>query len=217
MHSTRSQRSRLGRVLVLVFVVAVFAAACSDAEPTPTVAAFDDAVGQPLPRADVLGTYVGDVALPDVSNGGEPFALTAAPGEALVVYFGFTSCPDVCPTTLSDLKAALAAMGGSADRVDVAMVTIDPERDFDATVEAYLSAFVTDGHPLRTDDDAELRAAADAFGADYSVIKTEEDPNVFHTAYLYAVDDQGEIAVVWPFGAEPAEIRSDLEQLLAVS
>jgi protein SCO1/2 len=215
MNDSRPFRSTVTRVLALVFVVALLGTACSSEGSTPTLAAFDDAVGQELPRSDLLGSYVGDIELPDVSNGGEPFRLAASPGGALVVYFGFTSCPDVCPTTLSDLKAALGDMEDMADRVDVAMVTIDPDRDFDATLEAYVTAFVPDGHPLRTDDDVELRAAADAFGADYSVIKTDDEPNVLHTAYLYAVDDAGEVAVVWPFGAEPSDIRSGLEDLLA--
>ena len=204
------------RLAVLVVVIAMVLAACGADEPSaPTLGPIDAAVGQELGDTDVLGAYVGDVALPDVADGGAPFTLTAEPDGALVVYFGFTSCPDICPTTLSDLRAALAEMGEGAERVDVAMVTIDPQRDLDATVEGYLRSFVPDGHPLRTSDDAELRAAADAFGADYSILSTGEDVDVQHTAYLYAVDDAGEIAIVWPFGAEPSRIRSDLEQLLA--
>ena len=199
-------------------VAALLLAACGSDEPsTPTLGPVDDAVGQELPSADVLGAYVGDITLPDVADGGAPFTLVAEPGDALVVYFGFTSCPDICPTTLADLRQALAGMGDGAGRVDVAMVTIDPERDLDATLEGYLRSFVPDAHPLRTADDAQLRQAADAFGADYSILSTGEDVDVQHTAYLYAVDDAGEIAVVWPFGAEPGRIQADLERLLASS
>lgn len=203
----------------MIAALALVGSACSDDSPAPTLGPLDAAVGQELPtNTSVLGAYVGDIALPDVSAGGAPFALVAEPGGALVVYFGFTACPDVCPTTLSDLSRALDEMGANADRVDVAMVTIDPERDFDATVEAYLSAFIDGGHPLRTGDDAELRRATDAFGADYSIIRTEDDSvDVQHTAFLYAVDDGGNIAIVWPFGAEPDRIRADLEGFLAPS
>lgn len=215
--TTWRRGGRIGRpgIFAAVFVVLLTAAACGDDASPPTLGPVDDAVGGELPDATVLGSYVGDVALPDVSAGGAPFALRADDGGALVVYFGFTSCPDVCPTTLSDLRRALEQMGEDAGRVDVAMVTIDPARDLDATIAAYLGSFIDGGHPLRTDDDSRLRGATDAFGADYSVITTAEgDIDVQHTAYLYAVDDEGEIAIVWPFGAEPDRIAVDLAALL---
>lgn len=207
------------RIGVLIAGLALVGAACGSGSTPATLGPLDVAVGQELPtNADVLGARVGDIALPDASAGGEPFAMAADPSEVLVVYFGFTSCPDVCPTTLADLGRALDDMGADAERVAVAMVTIDPDRDSDRTVEAYLSAFVDDGHPLRTGDDDELRRAADAFGADYSIITTADGAvDVQHTGYLYAVDDEGRIAVVWPFGVEPDRIRSDLAGLLTVN
>jgi protein SCO1 len=95
------------------------------------------------------------------------------------------------------------------------MVTVDPERDLDATLDAYLRFFVPDGHALRTEDDDLLRAAAEAFGADYDVVRAADgNVEVTHTAYLYGVDDTGEIAIVWPFGAEPDRIRSEIEGFL---
>ncbi len=199
------------RVLVTLLLVAV--AACAADEPATTVITegVDQAAGSALGGADVLGASVGSIALPDVTDGGVPFTLTAAPGELLVVYFGFASCPDICPTTLSDLRSALQLLGDDADRVAVAMVTIDPGRDSDAVMAAYLTSFIDDGHALRTDDGALLDAAADAFGATFDVITTAGGQvEVSHTAYLYAVDDQGRIRIVWPFGAEPERIAEDL-------
>lgn len=193
-------------------------AACSTAGPVAVDTGTDAAIGTDLVSAAVIGSSVAEVALPDVTSGGEPFAMVAEPGGALVAYFGFTYCPDVCPTTLSDLRAALASMGADADSVDVAMVTVDPDRDTDEVISAYLQTFVPDGHALRTDDAVQLKEAGDAFGADFSVITPAEGGvEVTHTAYLYAIDDQGIIRVVWPFGAEPDRIATDLEGLLSGS
>ena len=158
---------------------------------------------------------VGTETLPDVSDGGADFPFVAGPDRVLVVYFGYTSCPDVCPTTLADLRRALEDLGRRADDVDVAMATIDPGRDTDEVLTGYLTSFVPEGHPLRTTDDTELRAAADAFGADYRV-GTDEDGEVEveHTGFLYAVDDEGRLRLTWPFGTEWQTIEGDLRWLL---
>jgi protein SCO1/2 len=204
------------RSIALVVVVgAVVAAACGSGETTPVLAELDPAVSHDLATPSILGNSVADVVLPDVSSAGAEFTMRAEPGHALMVYFGFTSCPDVCPTTLADVKSAIADLDDTAERVQFAMVTIDPERDFDETLIAYVSAFVPSGHALRTTDDVVLRAAADAFAADYSVIKSDDAVDVLHTAYLYAIDDAGTIRIVWPFGAEPDRIASDLTEMLA--
>jgi protein SCO1/2 len=96
---------------------------------------------------------VGEATLPDISDGGADFPFVAGPDQVLVVYFGYTSCPDVCPTTLADLRRALEELGRRADDVDVAMATIDPGRDTDEVLTGYLTSFVPEGHPLRTTDD----------------------------------------------------------------
>lgn len=202
-------------IALVVVVVGLVASACGSSETAPVLAELDPAVSHDLATPSILGNSVADVVLPDVSNAGADFPMRAEPGEALMVYFGFTSCPDVCPTTLADVKSAMADLGDTAERVRFSMVTIDPERDFDETLTAYVSAFVPSGHALRTTDEAALRAAADAFAADYSVIKSDDGINVLHTAYLYAIDDAGTIRIVWPFGAEPDRIASDLTEMLA--
>jgi protein SCO1/2 len=117
---------------------------------------------------------------------------------------------------LWDLKKALSQMDGVADRVTVAMATVDPERDSDATMLGYLQSFFEEGHPLRTEDIGALEAVGDAFGADFEVIKTAKGGvEVLHTAYLYAIDDAGLIQRVWPFGVESDVIADGLSGLLA--
>ncbi len=158
---------------------------------------------------------VGGASLPEASDGGADFAMQAPAGEILVVYFGYTSCPDVCPTTLADLRSALRRMGDDASQVIVAVATIDPGRDTADIITGYVRSFVPAAHALRTDDDVALRAAADTFGADYGVtITAEGDYEVIHTAHLYAVDDAGQLQVTWPFGTEPEAIAQDLGILL---
>ena len=159
---------------------------------------------------------VSELSLPDATNGGEPLVFEAAEGEFLLVYFGYTSCPDVCPTTLSDVRTALEDLGEEdAAVVDLAMATIDPDRDVDEVIGGYVQSFVSGAHGLRTTDDAELRAAANAFGVEYSVdTNAEGEVEVVHSGSLYVVDDQGQLVLTWPFGTPVDDLVNDLRLLL---
>ncbi|MAT07000.1 MAG: hypothetical protein CL424_18355 [Acidimicrobiaceae bacterium] len=157
---------------------------------------------------------VGEITLPDVATGDE-VALRADPGGLLVIYFGYTHCPDFCPTTLSDLRLALRRMDeADAARVDVAMVTVDPDRDLEVLPE-YVGGFFPDGIALGTTDGAALATAAAPFGVTYDV-STDDDGEieVAHSTALYAVDDQGELVLTWQFGVEIDDLKTDLEILL---
>lgn len=158
---------------------------------------------------------VGEFGLPDVSRGGDRFVFRADDGGLLLVYFGYTACPDVCPTTLADTRTALARLGDEADRVDLAMATVDPGRDTDDVVTSYVQSFIPEGHALRTVEDADLRTAAAAFGVAYDVtVGDDGDVEVTHTGSLYAVDDEGRLLVTWPFGTTIDDLAADLELLL---
>lgn len=201
---------------VAVVGMAISVAGCASDDTTTSLADVDPLAARPIAETSAVGTSVADISLPDVANNGRPFFMQAEEGEILVVYFGFTACPDICPTTLADVKETLSILESDAERVTVAMVTIDPERDTDETMEAYLRSFVPNGVPLRTGFPDELTAVVDAFDADFDVIKSADgDVDVFHTAYLYAVDDAGIIRIIWPFGAEPELIASDITDALA--
>jgi protein SCO1/2 len=167
-------------------------------------------VGYTLETAPQVDT----VALPDVSRGGEPFELRARTGGLLVVYFGYTNCPDVCPTTMSDVRTALRQLGDDADRVDVAMITIDPDRDT-AVLADYVGSFIEGGHALATDVDADLRAVAEPFGVSYLVEASPAgEVEVAHSPQLYVVDDTGRLVLTWQFGVPADDIAGDIEQLL---
>ena len=153
------------------------------------------------------------VSLPDVD--GVEHNFQAEDDGLLLVYFGYTSCPDVCPTTMSDVSAALGLMGDKADKVQVAMATVDPGRDTGDILEKYVTAFVPDGIALRTDDATALKTAADAFGASYEVTTTDDgDIEVSHTPYVYVVDDQGQLRDQWNFGTTDDDMAHDMELLL---
>jgi len=204
-HRPRSRPVRTVAAAVTSVLAMITLAACGG-DPPRELAGF---VREPGPTVD-------EVALPDLSRGGDEFAMRADPGELLVVYFGFTNCPDVCPTTLADLRAALRQMDpADAARVQFAMVTVDPDRDSPVLVD-YAQTFVDDARALATDDPALLRAAADPFGVSYA-IETDDDGNieVGHTSQMFVVDDRGELALTWQFGIPAADIAADLEQLLA--
>lgn len=183
--------------------LAMLLAAC-DSEP----AELAGYVREPLPA-------VGGLALPDESRGGEAFPMQAEPGEILVVYFGYTSCPDICPASMADVRTALGELGDLADRVAVAMVTVDPDRDTPEVLTGYVQSFVPGAHALRTDDDAALRSVADTFGVFYEVSTADDGTiDVAHTASLFAVDDQGRLRVTWTFGTPDEDVSADLRILL---
>lgn len=202
---SRGNRLRPGlrSILALVLAMGLVAAACgSGAEYVPA-----GIVRTPAPD-------VSDIVLPDITNGVD-MAFVAEPGGVLIVYWGYTACPDVCPTTLAEVRKALRDIGDEAELVDVAMITVDPDRDTVEVLPVYVQAFVADGVAVRTEDADVLAAAAETFGVQYSVtIQDDGWVDVVHTGFLYAIDDQGMIRLTWPFGIESEDIAADLKVLL---
>jgi protein SCO1/2 len=210
-----SNRSRAVAAAFAAILLATVLSACGEDEPSSSPDTTEESSGlsgytrEPTPS-------VAEVQLPLVNGAGELPAAADA-GGLRVVYFGYTSCPDVCPTTMSDLKRALAQLPEEdAARVQVVMVTIDPDRDVDEKLGAYVGTFIEDGQASRITDPAALQAAADAFGASYEVATAEDgEIEVSHSADLYVVDDQGDIVLQWPFGTSYEDIADDLSTLLA--
>ena len=163
---------------------------------------------------------VDTVAAPDLSHDGAPFEMRAPEDGLLIVYFGYTNCPDVCPTSMADVKAALAELGEEAERVEVAMVSVDPERDIPVLVD-YVQSFVPGAHAIATEDPAVLQALAAPFGVSYQVTTGPDgEVDVAHSSYLFAVDDTGRLVLTWPVGLDQDErvsvrdLVGDIRQLL---
>ncbi|MEZ5144145.1 MAG: SCO family protein [Acidimicrobiales bacterium] len=214
-----SASSRIRRALPAVVVAAVLVGSAACGSGTGT-ASSTGATSAPSFKGVVRSAplQVGDVTLPDQTAGapGTPFAFRAKPGELLVGYFGYTSCPDVCPTTLANLKAARQKLGAGAEKVDLAMETVDPERDTPEVLAGYLSHFADRYHALRTTDPAQLQAAEEVFGASSSVTKTPEGKvEVVHTGTAYVIDEHGTVLVEWPFGISADDMANDLRAALA--
>ena len=198
--------------------LAALGAACgSDASTTAAGTGTDVATSgyRGVTRDDPFD--VSEATLTEVTPGQEgTFTFTAPEGELLFVFFGYTHCPDVCPTTLSYYKAALAELGPEkADKLNLAMVAIDPERDTAEVLEQFLTFYAEDHHALRTTDAAELEAAETAFGTT-SKVETLPDGtvNVEHSGTAYLVDDQGTVIVEFPFGVSVTDLTHDLDRAI---
>lgn len=191
--------------LLPALLLPLLAVACGSDEPARELAGV-----RRTPLPDVSGA-----TLPDVSQDGVPFEFVADEGELLVVYFGYTMCPDVCPTTLSDVRSALTQLDADeADRVALAFATVDPDRDHDEMITGYVQSFVPGASALRTTDADELATAAAPFGVVYDVTTSDDgEVEVIHSAFTYVVDDQGQLLVTWPFGIPADDIAGDLAQL----
>jgi protein SCO1 len=161
---------------------------------------------------------VASVTLPDESPlaDGAPFAMKAAKGGLLLAYFGYTNCPDVCPTTLSDIGRALRDLPASdREKIEVAFATVDPDRDSGSLLSSYLDHFVDGGHALRTTDAAQLQTAEDAFGVVAKKVPEGNSYSMEHTAITYVIDNTGKVVVEWPFGTDSKDMANDMRFLLA--
>lgn len=202
----RAGRRRTAVAVALGLLLVALAVGCGDDDEPQAWAGFERT---PTPQ-------VGDQQLPAVEADGSetPFRFRADDGRLLLVYFGYTSCPDVCPTTLSDIRRATDAIGDEAERIDLAMITIDPEVDTPEVLTGYVRSFYPRASAIWTTDDSLLRPVADAFGADYGRIDQDGESEVYHTGSLYAVDDQGQLVLTWPFGVATDDLENDLARLL---
>jgi protein SCO1/2 len=162
---------------------------------------------------DVTGAKFGrDFALAD--HDGRARTLADFRGKVVAVFFGFTQCPDVCPTTLGDLAAVMKELGERSGEVQVLFVTLDPERDTPALLKQYVSAF----HPaflgLHGDAEAIARTAGE-FKVFYQKHPAASGGySLDHTAGIYLFGREGRLRVFAPVGAQNAALLHDLRLLL---
>jgi protein SCO1/2 len=200
-------------------VVLAFAAVASGAIGVACGGEQDERTLTGIVRDDPLRSD--GITVTDVTDSGaypaeaDTFELVARPESLLVVYFGFTNCPDICPTSLAELRAALQRIGDDAERVDLAMITVDPERDTAEVLNGYVGSFVDRYHVLRPSSPEELEAVENAFLASSSVTKAADGRvEVSHTATTYVVDENGVVQVELPFGHGVDNLVNDLQVLL---
>jgi protein SCO1 len=145
--------------------------------------------------------------------------LVPEPGELLFLYFGYLSCPDVCPMTMSDIAQARDALGEElAARTRVAFVTLDPERDEPERLRSYLTHFFDDAYlALTAPDQDALDAAAQRLGVRYEIephAPGAERYEVAHSALTYVIDEHGRVVRELPFGATSDDYARLMRALL---
>ena len=164
---------------------------------------------------DLTGAnYASTLRLPDID--GQPRSLGDFKGKVVVLFFGYTQCPDVCPTTMAELAQVKKALGADGDKVQGVFVTIDPERDTAELLKAYLASFDPSFVALRGSAE-QLAEAAKEFKVYYAKVpgKTPETYTMDHTAASFVFDTQGRIRIFERYGAGGEALQADIRQLLA--
>ena len=195
--------------LLALCTLSLVLTACDKAATSPT---------PPTPpsfqNTDLTGLdYARDFALTD--HTGKPRTLADFKGKVVVMFFGFTQCPDVCPTTMAEMAAVMKELGPDADKVQVLFVTIDPERDTQQLLAQYVPAFDSRFLGLYGDAEATARVAKE-FKVFYAKVKgkAEGSYSMDHTAASYVFDRNGKIRLFVRHGKGPAPIVHDIKQLL---
>jgi protein SCO1 len=171
----------------------------------------------------IAGTNIPSTAFAPVKIGG-PFRLVDQNGKTVtdgdlkgkpfLVFFGFTHCPDVCPTTLFDVSEIMRSLGPDADRTAALFITVDPERDNAAALKDYLGSF--DPH-LRglTGDEAALAAVAKAYRVYYKKVPLDGgDYTMDHTAIVYLMDKDGHFVSPFSLKRKPDVAAAELRKYL---
>jgi protein SCO1 len=149
-----------------------------------------------------------------IGENGKPVTDKDFLGKPLIVFFGYTHCPDICPTTLFELSQVMHALGKDADRINVLFITVDPARDTPAVMKDYLSSF--DKH-LRGATGSEQ--AIDAAEKEYRVYAkkvpgTDGDYSMDHSAVVYLMNKQGRFVAPFNLKRKPAEAAEALRKYL---
>jgi protein SCO1/2 len=146
-----------------------------------------------------------------------PFQLSDQRGKIVVMFFGYTNCPDICPTTLVQFKQARAQLGSQADRVRFVFVTVDPDRDSVDKMKTYLGA-IDPGIVGLTGSQAELESVWKAYG-----VYRQKEPGqsaddyadlIEHSGRVYLIDAQGNLHLTYPFGLTADDVAQDIKYLL---
>lgn len=172
-------------------------------------------VNSEFKNTDITGLdYAKDFALPD--HHGKLRTLGDFKGKAVVVFFGFTQCPDVCPTTMSEMAAVMQQLGPLADKVQVLFISVDPERDTPELLAQYVPSFDPRFLGLVGDKEATEKVAKE-FKVFYQKSPGKEPGSysVDHTAGSYVFDPQGRIRLFVRHGQGAEPIAHDLKLLLS--
>ena len=161
------------------------------------------------------------VRAPEIELGdqhGNRFRLSDQRGKVVLLAFGYTNCPDVCPTTLAQFKQIKAGLGNDAESVRFAFITVDPERDTPERLSQFLGAFDPEFTGL-----GGSRSDLEQVWQEYGVFQQKQAPDsagnyaVDHTARIYAIDENGNFRLTYPYDMDAAAIVEDVHHLVKES
>ncbi|WP_052760992.1 SCO family protein [Sedimenticola thiotaurini] len=158
----------------------------------------------------------GDFTL--TGSDGKPYSLSDSRGHVVVLSFGYTFCPDVCPTSLATISAALSSIGEAAEQIDPLFISVDPDRDTPEKLREYTHYF----HPRMkglTGTAEQIAEVAKRYHARFDFVGKGETENytIDHTANLYVIDRNGKLAAVLPHGLPPQALADGLMSTLEQS
>lgn len=147
---------------------------------------------------------------------GDKFELNALDGKAVIMFFGYTSCPDVCPVTLSDFLQIRSRLGEAAEEVSFVFITVDPDRDTPERMKRYLTNFDPEIIGL-TGSRGELEPVWSSYGVYQEKSEGSEKDNylVDHSSRIYVIDKQGNLLLTYLFGTENNVIAEDVHHLIS--
>ncbi|HMX19046.1 MAG TPA: SCO family protein [Anaerolineales bacterium] len=162
--------------------------------------------GEPYPRAS-------EIELP-MANG-QTFRLTEQHGKVILLFFGYTSCPDVCPTTLAEMKMVMDQLGDDGSRVQVVFVSVDPERDTPEKIQTYVEHFNPAFIGLSGSSE-QLEPVWQAYSIFREAVQSDSAFGVIinHTARLFLVDSQGNLRLSYAYQTPVDDIVHDIKLLL---
>lgn len=171
---------------------------------------------QSFKNVDITGSkaFGNDFSLVDPN--GKVRTLADFKGKVVVMFFGYTQCPDICPTTLTEMQQAMALLGPQADKVQVLFVTVDPQRDTAEILKQYVPAFDSRFLGLRPADDAALEKVTKDFKIYYKKVPglSPDSYTMDHTAGSYVFDAQGYLRLYIKHAQGPETLAQDLKELM---
>jgi protein SCO1/2 len=171
---------------------------------------------QSFKNVDITGSKAFGTDFSLLDPDGKVRTLADFKGKAVVVFFGYTQCPDVCPTTLTEMQQVMTLLGPEAEKVQVLFVTVDPERDSASILKQYVPAFDSRFLGLRPADEAALEKVAKDFKIYYKKVPgiTPGSYTMDHTAGSYAFDPQGQLRLYIKHAQGAETLAQDLKELL---
>ena len=171
---------------------------------------------QSFKNVDITGSKAFGTDFSLIDPDGKVRTLADFKGKAVVIFFGYTQCPDVCPTTLTEMQQVMTLLGPQADKVQVLFVTVDPERDSASILKQYVPAFDARFLGLRPTDEVALEKVAKDFKIYYKKVPgmTPGSYTMDHTAGSYAFDPQGQLRLYIKHAQGAETLAQDLKELL---